>query len=93
MAARILNYNENEGCWESDPLECTGGDVRLRVHKAGPYPVDVMVSIDGDEEYLRHDDFGYDELMCEVTIEGAMPGQFIKLRSRSAFSLIKYIQA
>ncbi|MBR5334750.1 MAG: hypothetical protein IKV23_00585 [Bacteroidaceae bacterium] len=92
MAARILNYNENAGCWESDPLECKGGDVRLRVHKAGPYPVDVMVSIDGDEEYLRHDDFGYDELMCEVTIEGAMPGQFIKLRSRSAFSLIKYIQ-
>ena len=93
MATKILDYYENAGCWESEPLLCNGGDIRLRVHKAGPYPVDVMVSIDGDEEYLRHDDFGYDELMCEVTIEGAMPGQFIKLRSRSAFSLIKYKQA
>ena len=92
MAARILDYYENAGYWESEPLVCNGGDIRLRVHKAGPYPVDVMVSIDGNEEYLRHDDFGYDELMCEVTVEGAMPGQYIKLRSRSAFSLIKYIQ-
>lgn len=92
MAAKILDYYENAGYWESEPLVCNGGDIRLRVHKAGPYPVDVMVSIDGNEEYLRHDDFGYDELMCEVTVEGAMPGQYIKLRSRSAFSLIKYIQ-
>lgn len=92
MAARILDYYENAGYWESEPLVCNGGDIRLRVHKTGPYPVDVMVSIDGNEEYLRHDDFGYDELKCEVTVEGAMPGQYIKLRSRSAFSLIKYIQ-
>ncbi|MBR5893516.1 MAG: hypothetical protein IKZ37_07775 [Bacteroidaceae bacterium] len=92
MATKILDYYENAGYWESEPLVCNGGDIRLRVHKAGPYPVDVMVSIDGNEEYLRHDDFGYDELMCEVTVEGAMPGQYIKLRSRSAFSLIKYIQ-
>ena len=92
MATKILDYYENAGYWESEPLVCNGGDIRLRVHKAGPYPVDVMVSIDGNEEYLRHDDFGYDELMCEVTVEGAMPGPYIKLRSRSAFSLIKYIQ-
>ena len=92
MAVNNLNYFEGAGCWESEPLVCYGGDVRLRVHKKGPYPVDVMVSIDGDEEFLRHDDFGYDELMSEVTIEGAMPGQYIKLRSKSAFSLIKYIQ-
>ena len=92
MATKILDYYENAGYWESEPLVCNGGDIRLRVHKAGPYPVDVMVSIDGNEEYLRHDDFGYDELMCEVTVEGAMLGQYIKLRSRSAFSLIKYIQ-
>ena len=92
MAVNILNFYENNGCWESAPIECSGGDVRLRVNKKGPYPVELLVSIDGEEEYLSHDDFGYDELMCEVTIEGAMPGQFIKLRSRSAFSLIKFIQ-
>ena len=92
MAVNNLNYYENEGSWISEPLLCKGGDVRLRVHKKGPYPVDVMVSIDGNEYYLHHDVFGYDELMSEVTIEGAMPGQYIKLRSRSAFSLIKYIQ-
>lgn len=92
MAVNNLNYYENQGYWVSEPLVCKGGDIRLRVHKKGPYPVDVLVSIDGNEEYLHHDDFGYDELMSEVTIEGAMPGQYIRLRSKSAFSLIKYLQ-
>lgn len=92
MAVNILKFSENGIYWESEPLECAGGDIRLRVHKKGPYPVDVLVSIDGEEEFLCHDDFGYDETMCEITVEGAMPGQYIKLRSRSAFSLIKYMQ-
>ena len=71
---------------------CRGGDIRLRVHKCGPYPVNVMVSIDGDEEYLKYDDFGLDELKCEVTIEGAMRGQRIRLASRSEFTLLKCME-
>lgn len=92
MNVNRLGFYKNDGYWETEPLECAGGDVRLRVHKSGPYPVEVMVSIDGDEVFLRHDDFGFDERMCEVTLEGVMPGQYIKLRSRSEFELVKYLQ-
>lgn len=90
----VLNLEfKHTGCyWETEPLECAGGDIRLRVHKNGPYPVDIMVSIDGKEEYLRHDDFGFDENMCEITLEGVMPGQFLKFRSRSEFLLVKYLE-
>lgn len=92
MSVSKLNYAQNGAYWETEPLKCLGGDVRLRVHKNGPYPVDLLVSIDGEEEYLRHDDFGFDERMCEITLEGVMPGQFLKLRSRSEFLLVKYLE-
>ena len=78
--------------WESEPIVCRGGDMRVRVHKRGPYPVDVMVSIDGAEEYIKYDDFGFDELKCEVTVEGAMRGQHIKLVSRSELTLVKLLE-
>ncbi|MBQ8450064.1 MAG: hypothetical protein IJY64_04005 [Bacteroidaceae bacterium] len=92
MAVSKLNYSFNGECWESEPIECIGGDIRVRVHKKGPFPVDVMVSIDGEEEYLFQDHFGLDECKSEITIEGVIPGQFIKLCSHSEFTLIKYLE-
>lgn len=92
MAVSKLNYSFNGECWESEPLECEGGDIRVRVHKNGPFPVDVMVSIDDEEEYIFQDHFGLDECKSEITIEGVIPGQFIKLCSRSEFTLIKYLE-
>ncbi len=92
MAVKNLNYAFNGCYWESDPLCCSGGDVRMRVHKKGPYPVNLLVSIDGEEEYIKHDDFGLDCLKSEITLEGAMCGQFIKLSSKSEFTLIKYME-
>ena len=55
-------------------------------------PVNLMVSIDGVEEYLKHDDFGLDELKCEVTLEGAMRGLSVKFVSRSELVLVKILQ-
>lgn len=92
MAVSRLNFLHNGNFWETEPLKCAGGDIRLRVHKAGPFPVEIMVSIDGEEEYLLQDYFGFDERKSEVTLEGVMPGQFIKLRSRSEFTLVKYLE-
>lgn len=92
MAVLNIAFSKNGSFWETAPLKCSGGDVRVRIHKLERYPIDVMVSIDGSEEYLRHDDFGFDELKCEVTLEGVMPGQFVKLRSRSEFTLVKYME-
>ena len=91
MGVKGLAFAKNADIWESVPLVCGGGDIRLRVHKCGPYPVDVLVSLDGVEEYIKYDDFGLDELKCEVTIEGAMCGQHIKFASRSEFTLLKYL--
>lgn len=92
MAVKELSFQLNGNCWESAPLKCSGGDVRVRVHKKGPYPVDVLVSIDGEEDYIKCDDFGLDDLKCEVTLEGAMRGQYVKFCSRSVFTLIKYME-
>lgn len=92
MAANSLNIAFNGCCWESEPLCCSGGDVRVRVHKKGPYPVNILVSIDGEEDYIKHDDFGLDSLKNEITIEGAMRGQYIKLSSKSELLLIKYME-
>ena len=92
MAVNSLKFFSNGNSWESLPLQCSGGDVRVRVHKKGPYPVDLLVSIDGVEEYIKYDDFGLDELKNEITLEGAMMGQFVKFRSRSEFTLIKYME-
>ncbi len=92
MAASKLSFSYNGNFWETEPLKCAGGDIRLRVHKSGFFPVEIMVSIDGEEEYLLHDNFGFDERMSEVTLEGVMPGQFVKLRSRSELTLVKYIE-
>lgn len=92
MALRILSFYKNGDVWESDPLKCRGGDVRVRVHKKGPYPVDVLVSIDGEEDYIKYDDFGFDELRCEVTLEGAMRGQYVKFSTRSEPLLLKCLE-
>lgn len=92
MVVKSISFAKNSDMWESIPVVCRGGDMRLRVHKCGPYPVNVMVSIDGTEEYIKYDDFGLDELKSEVTIEGAMPGQHVKFVSRSEFTLLKCVE-
>ena len=92
MAVKELSFQLNGNCWESAPLKCSGGDVRVRVHKKGPYPVDLLVSIDGEEEFIKYDDFGLDELKSEITLEGAMAGQNVMFRSRSEFTLVKYME-
>ena len=92
MSVKSIAFAKNGDVWESVPVVCNGGDIRLRVHKRGPYPVEVLVSIDGVEEYIKHDDFGLDELKCEVTVEGAMRGQHLKFVSRSEMTLLKYLE-
>lgn len=92
MAIQKLNIVKNGYLWETQPFKCSGGDIRVRVHKEGLYPVEVLVSIDGEEEYLRHEDFGLDEYKCEITIEGAMSGQFVKFSSRSEITLLKILE-
>ncbi len=92
MAVKRIDFFLNGTFWESAPLQCAGGDVRVRIHKKGPYPVDLLVSIDGEEEYIKYDDFGLDDLKCEITLEGPMEGQCVKFRSRSEFTLIKYME-
>ncbi len=92
MSVKSIGFIKVADVWESYPIMCKGGDVRVRVHKRGPYPVDVLVSIDGVEEYIKYDDFGFDRQKCEITLEGAMRGQFVKFASRSEFTLIKYLE-
>lgn len=92
MALRSIEFHRNDNCWESSPVKCAGGDMRVRIHKKGPYPVDVLVSIDGVEEYIRHDAFGLDETKSEITVEGALCGQYLKFVSRSEFTLIKCLE-
>lgn len=92
MAVKCLNFFFNGSCWESEPLQCSGGDVRVRVHKKGPFPVNVLVSIDGEEEYIKYADFGLDAQKCEVTLEGVMTGQCVKFSSRSELALVKYME-
>lgn len=89
MDVRNVSFSKRNDYWESEPIVCGGGDMRVRVHKKGPYPVDVLVSIDGVEEYIKYDDFGLDELKCEVTFEGPLCGQCVKLASRSELTLVK----
>ena len=88
-----VSFAKNGAVWETVPIISTGGDIRVRVHKAGPYPVEVLVSIDGVEEYLFHDDFGFDENKCEITMLGVMPGQHIKLCCSSELELVKILEA
>ncbi|MBE6308366.1 MAG: hypothetical protein E7087_03565 [Bacteroidales bacterium] len=92
MGANRMKFFPNGNYWETAPLQCAGGDVRVRIHKKGPYPVDLLVSIDGEEEYIKYDDFGLDELKSEITLEGTMEGQCVKFRSRSEFTLVKYME-
>lgn len=92
MSVKNIDFIKCGDAWESLPIVCRGGDMRLRVHKKGPYPVEVLVSLDGEEEYIKYDDFGLDELKCEVTIEGAMKGQHLKFVSRSEFTLLKCLE-
>ena len=92
MAVINLAYEKRGNVWETEPIVSRGGDIRVRVHKSGAYPVEVLVSIDGEEEYLFHDDFGLDEDKCEVTLLGVMAGQHIKLSCRSEFTLVKIME-
>lgn len=92
MAVVNISFNKNGTLWETVPIKSVGGDIRVRVHKAGPYPIEVHVSIDGVEEYLFHDDFGLDEEKCEITLLGVMEGQYIKLCCRSEFQLVKIME-
>ncbi|MBR6691664.1 MAG: hypothetical protein IKL75_03385 [Bacteroidaceae bacterium] len=92
MAVENISFEKLHDMWVSAPVQCRGGDVRVRVHKKGPYPVNLLVSIDGEEEYIKYDDFGLDELKCEVTLEGAMRGQHVMLSSRSELLLVKIMQ-
>ena len=87
-----VSFAKNGAVWETVPIISTGGDIRVRVHKAGPYPVEVFVSIDGVEEYLFHDDFGIDEEKCEITLLGVMNNLYIKLCCRSEFELVKIME-
>ena len=93
MAVVNISFAKNGNIWETVPIKSIGGDIRVRINKAGPYPVEVFVSIDGIEEYLFHDDFGVDEEKCEITLLGVMPGLHIKLCSRSEFELVKILEA
>ena len=92
MAVENISFTKNGTVWETIPIISIGGDIRVRVHKAGPYPVEVRVSIDGVEEYLFHDDFGLDEDRCEITLLGVMSNLYIKLRCRSEFELVKILE-
>lgn len=92
MATETIGLVKTNDMWETVPVVCRGGDMRVRVHKKGPYPVNLMVSIDGIEGYIKYDDFGLDELKCEVTLEGAMRGQYVKFSSRSELMLVKTLQ-
>ena len=92
MAVRNIVFAKCDNCWECEPIVCGGGDIRVRVHKTGPYPVDVLVSIDGIEEYIKYDDFGLDETRSEVPLAGPMRGQFVKLVSRSELTLVKCLE-
>lgn len=92
MAVLNVSFEKRGDMWETAPINAQGGDIRVRVHKAGPYPVEVLVSIDGVEEYLFHDDFGLDEDKCEITLLGVMGGQRLKLRCRSEFTLVKMME-
>lgn len=92
MAVVNISFSKNDAVWETVPIKSIGGDIRVRVHKEGPYPVEVHVSIDGVEEYLFHDDFGIDEDKCEITLIGVMTGQYIKLCCRSELKLVKILE-
>ena len=92
MAVINLAYEKRGNVWETEPIVSRGGDIRVRVHKSGAYPIEVLVSIDGEEEYLFHDDFGLDEDRCEVTLLGVMAGQHIKLSCRSELTLVKIME-
>ena len=92
MAVVNISFARNGEVWETVPIKSLGGDIRVRVHKAGPYPVEVFASIDGVEEYLFHDDFGTDEEKCEITLLGVLSGLYIKLRCRSELELVKILE-
>lgn len=93
MSVQNLNFSRGTDYWITDPLVCQGSNVRFRVHKKGPYPVDVLVSIDGVEEYVKQEEFGLERLKSEYTSCGNMPGVHLKLSSRSELSLVKYLEA
>ena len=92
MSVVNIPFANNGKRWETDPIVGKGGDIRVRVHKCGPFPVEVHVSIDGEEEYLFHDDFGMDDEKIEITMLGVMAGQDLKVVCRSEFTLVKVLE-
>ena len=92
MSMVNIPFEKNGKRWETAPIVGKGGDIRVRVHKCGPFPVEVHVSIDGEEEYLFHDDFGMDDEKIEITMLGVMAGQHLKLVCRSEFTLVKVLE-
>ena len=41
MVVKKLEVVKNGYLWESQPVQCVGGDIRVRLHKEGLYPVDM----------------------------------------------------
>ena len=93
MSVKNVSFSKSADYWITEPIVCNGGDMRVRVHKKGPYPVDVLVSIDGVEEYVKYDDFGLETLKCDANLGRNLPGQHIRLSSRSELTLVKYLEA
>ena len=93
MAVHNIEFTKDSDYWVTDPIICKGGDMRVRVHKKGPYPVNVLVSIDGEEEYIKHEDFGLESSKCEVTLGHNLPGQHMRFSSRSELLLVKYLES
>lgn len=91
MSVHNVELLYNGSFWETEPFECPGGDVRVRLHKEGLHPVELLVSIDGELEYLPYDILGDGERLCELTLEGVMPGQFIKFRSCCKLKLVRLL--
>ena len=92
MPVKNVAFSKSADYWVTEPIVCKGGDMRVRVHKKGPYPVDVLVSIDCEEEYIKYDDFGLECTKCEVTLGRNIPQQCVKFSSRSELTLVKYLE-
>lgn len=93
MDVVVLEFSEvSEGVWESEPFVAIGGDIRIRTIKKAEFPIYLLVSIDGVEEYIVQDSFGAGEKVSEVSVSGAVSRQHFKLRTSSELELIKVLQ-
>lgn len=92
MDVEALGFEKVGEIWESDPFVAIGGDIRIRVVKKDLFPVYLMASIDGVEEYIVQDSFGAGERVSEVSIVGAVSRQYFKLRTAAELERIKILQ-